>query len=240
MSDLKEIQAAGEQMAQHWYLRHKAALIGRILQPVKKNRVLDWGAGSGFFSRYVAQRPGVESVIAVDPGYSRDWQEQVGPVTVHFFRQMPESRGDLLLLMDVLEHVPDDLGLLQQAASHVIPGGHLLLTVPAFSWLWSGHDEFLGHYRRYTLPQLRRLVDRAGLSWLEGSYGFVPVLPLVMVWRAFTRLRDRIQSRPPTSNFGRHPLWLHGLLRAGCALELPWFRYNRLAGVSAWALIRTS
>jgi hypothetical protein len=53
--------------------------------------------------------------------------------------------------MDVIEHVEDDVGLVREYANKVAPGTRFITTVPAFMWLWSGHDVFLEYFRRYTL-----------------------------------------------------------------------------------------
>ena len=68
-----------------------------------------------------------------------------------------DSRADLLLYMDVLEHVDDDLGLLTAYLDQLERGGRVLITVPAFDFLWSNHDIFLEHKRRYTLKQVEAL-----------------------------------------------------------------------------------
>src|SRR5439155_683450 len=71
--------------------------------------------------------------------------------------------ADAVLLLDVLEHLDDDVAALVTARRALRPGGLLVITVPAYRWLWSGHDVALGHRRRYTARELSRVVERAGL-----------------------------------------------------------------------------
>src|SRR5262249_25121220 len=68
-------------------------------------------------------------------------------------------------------------------------GGLLVVTVPAYRWLWSGHDEVLGHRRRYTAGELRAAVERAGFAVLRVSYFNTLLFPLLVAVRAWKRLR---------------------------------------------------
>jgi SAM-dependent methyltransferase len=69
----------------------------------------------------------------------------------------PTQRFDTILYIDVLEHIEDDRDELERAASHLKPGGHLVVLGPAHPWLFSPFDQAIGHYRRYTRPSLRAL-----------------------------------------------------------------------------------
>jgi SAM-dependent methyltransferase len=80
-----------------------------------------------------------------------------------------------LLLLDVIEHLPDDLGALQNARASLEPGAHLVLTVPAFPSLWSRFDEQVHHKRRYTLANARAVVDAAGFDIEHSTYFFSPL-----------------------------------------------------------------
>ena len=71
---------------------------------------------------------------------------------------------DLIALLDVLEHVPDDLASLRAIHRRLKPGGALLLTVPANPWMWSAHDAAHHHFRRYTKKQLERAVPAQAAS----------------------------------------------------------------------------
>ena len=107
--------------------------------------------GRGFFRRccFAGRRPGAQSASIPDmPKMIGDRVRQADSV-----QTCPCGRGcRVILLMDVLEHVDDDVGLLRAYAEPARPGTRFIVSVPAFSWLWSAHDEFLEHRRRYT-PQ---------------------------------------------------------------------------------------
>src|SRR5205085_7042183 len=97
-----------------------------------------------------------------------------------------DPRADVVLFMDVLEHVDDDVGLLREHVGPAGPRTRFIVSVPAFPWLWSSHDDFLHHRRRYTLSGVNELLSSAGLAPLKGFYFFGAVFPAVAaqrVWR---------------------------------------------------------
>lgn len=234
--DLKEAGLLGAHIEAHWYYRSKAAAVSRLLRNPPPARVLDVGAGSGFFARHLVTELGASEAWCIDPGYAADHDERLAGRPVHFLRSIDAADVDTVLMMDVLEHVDDDLGLLGEYVGKVGRGTRFLLTVPAFQWLWSGHDEFLGHRRRYTLPMLEGVVREGGLTVCGGGYHFGMVLPIV----AALRLAQRVgaNSRPARSQLMPHHPLVNGALRGLCGLELPLLRLNRIAGLTVWCLAR--
>lgn len=98
---------------------------------------------------------------------------------------------DVITLLDVLEHLDDDLGGLRELFAHLRPGGLLLLTVPAYQWMWSDHDVVLHHKRRYTLGRLEAVVRNAGFEVLRSSYYTSLLLPLMAAQRLFSRVKPK-------------------------------------------------
>jgi hypothetical protein len=98
------------------------------------------------------------------------------------------DKADLLLLTDVLEHVPDDFLLLSRLLAVVRPGAHMLLTVPADAALWSLHDESHGHYRRYDVERFARLWQGLPVTPLLVSHFNSRLYPGVRAVRSMTRL----------------------------------------------------
>jgi hypothetical protein len=91
--------------------------------------------------------------------------------------------------MDVLEHVQEDNRFLAEIVDrYLAKGGHLIVTVPAFPFLYSRHDALLAHYRRYGRKQLVRLVRDSNLSCMRSGYLFLSLLPI----RLAEVLRERI------------------------------------------------
>ena len=232
--DLKEEDILGADIGRHWYYRAKAAALRRAVATLKPRHLLDVGAGSGFFSRHLLAETPAESALCVDIGYPEDRDDSVAGKPVHYRRDTGPTDCDLVLMMDVLEHVDDDRGLVRHYAAKVPTGAHFLVTVPAFTFLWSGHDVFLEHKRRYRLPEIEATLGDAGLEVVRGAYYFGLVFPLA----AAVRLADR-NTTEPRSSMKWHGAFTNGLLGALCAAELPLFPYIRLAGLSAFGLART-
>lgn len=231
--DLKEEDILGADIGQHWYYRSKAAALRRAVSGIAPQRLLDVGAGSGFFSRHLLAETGAQSALCVDIGYDRDRDDQVGAKPVLYRRDCAMTDCDLVLMMDVLEHVDDDAGLVRHYASKVPSGAHFLVTVPAFRFLWSGHDVFLEHKRRYTLAEIETTMRAAGLTIVKGAYFFGLIFPLA----AAVRLATRSDTRP-RSSLSKQGTLANGMLATVCAAELPLFPLNRLAGLSAFVLAK--
>ncbi|MBV4459801.1 class I SAM-dependent methyltransferase [Pseudomonas sp. COR58] len=230
--DLKEADILGDRIGEHWYYCTKAAAIRRMLGDAPVRRILDVGAGSGFFSRHLLACTAACEAWCVDTGYPADCSGESAGKPVHYRRALGPVDADLVLLMDVLEHVDDDLGLLRACIDQVPSGSRFLMTVPAFAFMWSGHDDFLGHKRRYTLGRCEALAAAAGLQVERGAYGFGAVFPFALASRLLAA------RSVPRSQLKRHSAFVNALLKAMCRLELPLMGINRLAGLSVFVLAR--
>ena len=231
--DLKEEDILGADIGRHWYYRSKAAALRRMVRGLRPTRILDIGAGSGFFSRHLLAESGAQSALCVDIGYASDRDDNEGGKPVLYRRDTGPTDCDLVLMMDVLEHVDDDRGLVRHYAAKVPTGAHFLVTVPAFRFLWSGHDVFLEHKRRYRLNVIEATMGDAGLQVVRGAYYFGLVFPLAAAVRLATR-----NTTEPRSSLKKHGALTNGILTTVCAAELPLFPVNRLAGLSAFVLAR--
>ena len=108
------------------------------------------------------------------------------------------GRWDAVCLFDVLEHLDDEAGALAACRRLLAPGGLLFVTVPAYAWLWSRHDELLGHRRRYTARALRQVAERAGFAVERLTYFNTLLAPPIMAVRivAGGSAAVRTRSRP--------------------------------------------
>lgn len=231
--DLKETDILGSSIDQHWYYASKAAATTRMLGDTPFTRILDVGAGSGFFSHHLLTHSAAREAWCVDISYDDDSDATTAGKPVHYRRGIDSVDADLVLLMDVLEHVDDDVGLLKAYVDKVPSGSRFLMTVPAFQFLWSGHDEFLEHKRRYTLPQLEKVAREAGLTVKQGAYYFGLVFPIAATLRL---LPKGAQPSPPRSQLKQHHPLVNTLLKTLCSLELPFMGANRLAGLTVFVL----
>lgn len=234
--DLKEQNAIDGDPMRHWYYVAKHRAIRSLIGRRQFDRALDVGAGSGVFSRLLLADGAIRHATCVDPNYADDWVGQRRSDRIAFRKSVDEVDADLVLMIDVIEHVDDDVGLIADYARRARSGARFVISVPAFSFLWSGHDEFLEHRRRYTLGQLNSVAARAGLDVIESRYFFGMILPAV----AALRLADRALKgdKPATgSALKAAPRWLNGALIAVHEIErTALFPVNRVAGVTAFCL----
>ena len=233
--DLKEIDILGSEITHHWYYRSKAAAMTSLIDRSAPSIILDVGAGSGFFSRYLLGHTTAQEAWCVDISQEVDSDALEMGKPVHYRRSVEAVDANLILFMDVLEHVEDDVGLLADYVRKVPKGARFVISVPAFRFLWSGHDEFLEHKRRYTRHQLENVVRRAGLSLKQAVYYFGLVFPIAVVTRLVGKWFQS-RNRRPESQLKRHSHVVNSALTALCRIELPVLTLNRLAGLTVFCL----
>jgi len=219
-------------------LARAGSVAGSIERPLA---LLDYGCASGFDLPALARFGAAHGADIVDPGQmaaqaapggdvARDVASPIGaspigapPIGAFPIHRVPDDlpalrgRFDIVTCLDVLEHLDDDVAGLRTIAGLMAPGGQLVVTVPAYDWLWSGEDEISAHRRRYTRTSLLRAARAAGFEVLFASYFFASVLPgmAAVVWgRRLVSDRWRAQT-----NLDAHPRWLGGVLRAVTGAE---------------------
>lgn len=179
----------------HWWFlarrRILETLIDRIVQLPKKARILEVGCGTGH-NLSMLKRFGKVEASELDPSAralaSKRLRGQVKEAKLPDLSMFERDAYDLVALLDVLEHVPDDLGSLRAILKRLKPGGALLLTVPANPWMWSAHDVAHHHFRRYTRKQLKELFSKAGLEVQLLSYFNTLLYPLVAAARIIGKM----------------------------------------------------
>jgi len=217
--DLKEEDILGDAISEHWYYRSKASALLSYVRRLNPQTVLDVGAGSGFFSKELLKKTEAKEALCIDTSYPLERNEVVSGKPVRYRTHSDAVDADLVLMMDVLEHVDNDVGLLREYTEKVPAGTHFLITVPAFSFLWSGHDVFLGHKRRYTLKEIEGVIERAGLIVEHGSFYFGLVFPLAAVLRLLDgNLNSR--STPQHSQLKKHSPITNATLTGICTVDM--------------------
>ena len=161
--------------------------------PSSLGTVLDVGAGDGFFASELAARwPSPLEICCWDSGYG-DEALDVPAAAMRRTAVQPGERFDLILMLDVAEHVEGDRAFLEGIVDRNLAlGGQLLLAVPAWPALWTSHDVRLGHVRRYTPAAGRSLCASAGLRILESGGLFPSLLP----YRALQKLGEKAWRMP--------------------------------------------
>ena len=179
----------------HWWFRSRRrviwALVHRAHLP-ESPRILDAGCGTG---RNLVELARLGPVEGIDNSpQAVEFCQRRGLEGIHLagIEEMPfeDGRFDLLVATDVIEHLPDDGAALDELHRVAAPGAKLVLTVPAYKWLWSRHDADWHHYRRYTRPRLRETVRAHGWEPTVGTYFYTSMLPPVAAVRSFQRLRS--------------------------------------------------
>lgn len=237
--DLKEINILDEDIDQHWYYKSKAKAMERLLNGLTIKSILDIGAGSAFFSRYLLRQTNALEAYCVDTSYKTNSIDLENNKKIYFRKNIETAEtkeADLVLLMDVLEHVDDDVGLLKEYISKVPNGSTFLITVPAFNFLYGPHDVYLEHRRRYTLNQLEEVVRDAGLNIEKGCYFFGMVFPVAVVLRITQKFLMNFNT--PNTNLKRSNFLVNYLLKSVCSMETTIMKFNRIAGLTAFCLAR--
>jgi ubiquinone/menaquinone biosynthesis C-methylase UbiE len=153
--------------------------------PQARYRVLDVGCGAGGLLAYLAGTAPITPVgldIAFDAlaCCRRRGLRTLGVADAGALPLRSES-VDLVIVQDIVEHVADDGRLLADVARVCRPGGLAVIVAPAQQVLWSTRDVRLGHYRRYTLPQLSERVRAAGLNAIHRTYLDLFLAPLLRI-----------------------------------------------------------
>jgi cyclopropane fatty-acyl-phospholipid synthase-like methyltransferase len=145
----------------------------------RKDRLLDVGSGDAFMAKSLAKTYPFAHVTAVDINYTEDIRETIqesGLPNMHFAAGLEEVKPgfDAVVLMDVVEHVPDPGHFLQEVRSVAGEGKEtsFFITVPAYQYLFTEHDKVLGHYQRFSRQQLTTLMKVQGFEVLHSGYFF--------------------------------------------------------------------
>jgi SAM-dependent methyltransferase len=227
----------------HWWYRGRRGVIDLVLAKLglpAGARILDAGCGSGR-NMVELQRYGTVTGIELSPTSVALARERgVGEVVEGSVLELPFAEGsfDLAVSLDVIEHLEDDRGALRELRRTVAPGGALLVTVPAYQWLWSAHDEINHHHRRYNSRMLLEAATATGWRCELTTHFNSLLLPAAILMRALDRVR-------PGTTESSLDLWippapLNWLLERPLALEAALIgRGGRIpAGLSLLAVLR--
>ncbi len=214
--DLKEAQLSDYQVAKRhpWELARKKVVVDLVKRfiphiPDQSAKVLDMGCGDVWLVEQLSKEWKKASFQAVDIAFSEDMVKQINDrlsiqhLPIRAFTSMEEGfsfwqgeKINLVLLLDVIEHIEDDIAFLQYLRTHpgIDENTHILITVPAYQFLFSAHDTFLAHYRRYTNHLLAAHLTQANIIPLHQGYFFSSLL----FPRMIQKLGELIKPREAT------------------------------------------
>lgn len=231
-----------EQDQVHWWYvarrRILADLIAREVDLHADARILEIGCGTGH-NFEMLRRFGRLDAIEVD-GEARALASArlghaVSAAPLPELGGIPDETYDLIALLDVLEHVDADREALECIAAKLAPGGRILVTVPAYQWMWSAHDVAHHHKRRYSKRGLRSVAEAAGLKVQDLGFFNSLLFPLAAAVRIAGKIVGKTESddRMPPRPLNRLFREIFGLERHLVGrIPLP-------AGVSLFALLST-
>ena len=233
--DLKELES-GVDPNIHWYYQSKKIPLIQFVKKVykasnSKLTLVDVGSGSGFFMYELEKDCSamIDKIWLVDIGYSDAEMAQTENQKIEKRKDLPlQMKNALVVMMDVLEHIEDDVAMLKSIKQNCVGENYFFITVPAFMGLWSGHDVYLGHYRRYTINTLRQSLSKA--NWNNTGkkffYLFGSIFPLVWLIRKLKKNDEVKSNMAPSSKV------VNSLLKALCSAEMHLKYLNSVAGVT--------
>lgn len=225
----------------HWWFVGRRSVLTRLLSRLSLRegaRILEAGCGYGGNLGMLA-RFGEVQAFELDESARRHASASSGieiasgklPDQVGF----PGEAFELIVLLDVLEHIEEDVESLRALRERLAPGACIAVTVPAFPWLWSTHDEVHHHKRRYTRAGLRRALSEAGFEAIELGYFNSILFPLAVAHRCAARLLGRHGGTDAMP----HPV-LNRIFAKLFALERHWIgRVPLPPGLSLYAIARS-
>jgi SAM-dependent methyltransferase len=238
--DLKELES-GVNPSVHWYYQSKKVPLFKYFKKLhatqgKKINVIDFGSGSGFFAYELLEAfpQAIDRVFLVDIGYSEAEMAATRGEQVEKVHFIPEGIEDsVVVMMDVLEHIEDDYAILEDIKRRLGKNAHYFITVPAFMSLWSSHDVYLEHYRRYTLPSLRKLLDAKSCQVDSHYYIYGALFPVAWIVRKIKNLVKKDEEIPTSSDMGTVPAPINALLKQANIFEMNFRKINKLFGITA-------
>lgn len=249
--DLRE-KKAGYDQRHPWESSRIGALkdiLGKDAPLGRRVMVLDVGCGDGFVSRELHKTGRFFAITGVDTYLSgqqvAELSSQCAEITYYNdYRQLLDKRYDLILMLDVIEHIENDKGFfLEIVSKYMATEGFVLVTAPAFQSLYGSHDRFLKHYRRYSRKQLLGVLEANDLECISSGYLFVFLLPVRLL---FVLLEKVFRIRK--DNESGVGAWKHGSMITRICERL-FSLDNRLAlfftrkgiiipGLTVWALCK--
>ncbi len=219
----------------HWWFRGRRTvyfgLLDHVLAGRRCERILDLGCGYGGFLQGLSAHGARVYPSDISLESLRHCGERgfpAGVVSSGYALPYRDGAFDLVCLFDAIEHIPDDAAVMREVARVLAPGGLVLVTVPAYQFLYANNDRIAQHQRRYTRGMLRRVFEQAGLDVRRNTHSnvflFPLILPTVLAIKVLEALLPRKVDSSHTNLSWPIPGFVHDLLHGVFRAELPFSR----------------
>jgi 2-polyprenyl-3-methyl-5-hydroxy-6-metoxy-1,4-benzoquinol methylase len=206
----------------HWWFAARSEIVRQVIERYGNlkpgDTILDIGCGTGAILKELSKKYNVVGIdmspLAIEYSKKRGL-ENVFQMTVQEF---PRDKFNVkaVLLLDVIEHIDDDVDVLKNAREIVGPDGRIIITVPAYMWLWSSHDLVNHHKRRYSEKTLRATLAKAGLEPVKLTYYNTLLFPLAALRKLFAKSTTVNEASDAVDQPGE---FINGLFRSIFAAE---------------------
>lgn len=230
----------------HWWFAGRRRILESFLEEIVEHlnvpedeqpHILDVGCGTGANLEMLRRFGKAEGVDVSEEALQFCRARGLEEVKLGAAEALPYGDGsfDIVTALDVVEHLDDDAAGLREMRRVLRRDGRALFFVPAFMWLWGVQDDVSQHRRRYTLPQLRRAVEKAGFEIERATYANLTFFAPILLGRVLMRLTG---ARPESENNINVPA-LNGVLGRVLGAERFWLRRASFPfGVSAICVAR--
>lgn len=227
----------------HWWHTGRRKILAGFVEEIcrevtdRRPRILDVGCGTGANLLMLSKYGDAEGVDISEDALAFCRERGLDKVRLGAGEELPYDDGtfDLVTAFDVVEHMDDDLGGLSEMRRVLRPGGRVLLFVPTFMFLWGVQDDVSNHRRRYRLPELRRVLERAGFEIERTTYANITFFLPILVIRKLMRLTGIKAATENNINVTA----LNGVLGKLFGVESSILRYMNLPfGVSGLCVAR--
>ena len=180
----------------HWWYTGRRKILSNFVEEIcrrvtdRRPRILDVGCGTGANLLMLSQYGDAEGVDVSEDALAFCRERGLEKVRLGAGEELPYDDGtfDLVTAFDVVEHMDNDLAGLREMRRVLRPGGHVLLFVPTFTFLWGLQDDVSNHRRRYRLPELRRVLEQAGFEIERTTYANITFFLPILLMRKLMRL----------------------------------------------------
>ncbi len=243
--NVQEYTRMAERETNYWWHIGRLKIIETNIQKYVKGKkdlkILNVGCGTGGTIDMLERLGIVDNVDASE--------EAINYMRKRGYKRLTKVEGillpiedktyDMVVAFDVLEHIEDDVAALKEWRRVLKDDGMVFLTVPAYQWLWTGHDESLHHFRRYTTKMIKDKAHAAGLGKRRLSYAIVFSLPLVVGFRMINKLRGK--SVDSETSYVNVPNFLNNLFIQILKIEAWFHKFIRFgAGTTVLASLSKS